>query len=164
LFTMGKMDRPTTMKTEEIWNRWYPVVVAADYDGETDDMLMVLRHLCVSPPVCKPLITFEAADGLHKTWCIIHCVTTQPSSRESFLCACCERIHGNGGTAISMLTLGSRRKWVVSFMSWLLYLREKGPWCPTASPDISEKRKIFCPRQEFNTLNNENLGLFQACH
>jgi hypothetical protein len=46
---MEKMDRPTAMKTEEIWNGLYPVVAAAD---DEDDMLMVLWHLCVWPPTC----------------------------------------------------------------------------------------------------------------
>jgi hypothetical protein len=37
---------------------------------------------------------------------------------------------GSGGTAPHILDLGTRWRWVVSFMPWLLYSQGKCPWYP----------------------------------
>lgn len=75
-------------------------------------------------------------------------VQFMPWDQPRFLCTCCERIQSSGGTssggtALLTLNLSTKSGWVVSFMSWLLYLREKGPLCPTACLEASMKRKCL---------------------
>jgi len=62
---------------------------------------------------------------------------------------------GVGAIALSILHLGTRRKWVVNFMPRPLYRRTRyqfdRSWVDTrAGLGAMEKRKIFNPRQESN--------------
>jgi hypothetical protein len=64
---------------------------------------------------------------------------------------CHEGILGDGGIALCIIDLGTRWRWVVSFMPWLLYPQWQGPWylwiggCmgPRASLNVVVKRKIL---------------------
>jgi len=85
-------------------------------------------------------------------------------NQPSFLCAYRERTQSHDGTALPTLNVSTKWRSAVSFMSWLLYLREKGPLVPHSLSGNIKERKIFSPCQEFNTLNNYDLGLNQACH
>jgi len=61
---------------------------------------------------------------------------------------------GNRGTTSLIFNLGTRWKWVVSFMTRPFYLRRRSPWWPLkvggwvgprSSLYVLEKRKISCP-------------------
>ena len=70
--TKVKMDRPTTKKTEEIWNGLYPAAAVADYDN-----MLVVRLATM----CRPWITSEEVDGLQwNVGCNSCCETSQAFS------------------------------------------------------------------------------------
>jgi len=42
--------------------------------------------------------------------------------------------------------------------------QEKGPLVPHSLSGSIKEKKMYFPCHEFNTLNNDDLGLIQACH